>query len=276
MKTLRHLFLAILQFGLCFFIEKIVFGILYYFVAGFPQNMLQVTFYSSVLGNINDRYSNNYGILVVYVMQLITELILFSVFTSYVFAFILNREPKIVFPDKLVIRHRTSEGSNGLLYLCIMIGNKSRVKIRNAVCVLSCYYVQDDDPKKTNGEFKIKMEQPSIDNYFRFFFAIDALPHKIIKDYITNDNTGLKNDVIRVYLSGNTNTLGNSFLVEKKYTLNDIVIGENYVDLKYDVINIFTGKPLYKKVKWKDFKRIDDVDKKQKSIIKKEIHQIIK
>ena len=85
----------------------------------------------------------------------------------------------------------------------------------------------------------------------------------------------MEHDVIKVNLSGNLNTLGNSFLLEKSYKISDITIGENYIDLKYDVVNPFTGKALYRKVKWKEIKRVDDIDKHKKQIIKKELKQII-
>ena len=275
MKNIKKLVMSVIIFGLCYSLEKIIFGLLFYSATGFQQNMFKETVFASVIGSINEVYPNDIRIVTLFAIQSITELIIFSVFTSYVFAYILNREPRIVFPDKLVIRHRTSEGSKGNLYLCIMIGNKSRTKIHNAVCTLSCYYIQENDPKKTNGEFMIKMEQPSIDNYFRFSCDVSILPKKIIKDFYSSNPIGLEHDVIKVNLSGNLNTLGNSFLLEKSYKISDITIGENYIDLKYDVVNPFTGKALYRKVKWKEIKRVDDIDKHKKQIIKKELKQII-
>ncbi len=274
MKTLKKLFFSIIIFGFCYSFEKVLFGILYYISVGLPPNMISKTIFASITGSINNIYPNVLSIIILYVIQSITELILFSVFTSYVFAYLLNRNPKIIFPDKLVIRHRTSEGLKGKIYLCVMIGNKSKIKIHNISCTLSCYYIQENDPKKANGEFKMIKEQPSIDNYFRFSYELDNFPKKIIKDYIANNELGNKYDVIKIYLKGNTNTIGNNFLLEKTYKLKDIVIAENYIDLKYDFTNIFTGKPMFKKVKWKYIKKIENISKEQKQLIKKELWKI--
>lgn len=63
-------------------------------------------------------------------------------------------------------------------------------------------------------------------------------------------------------------------MLEKTYKLKDIVIAENYIDLKYDFTNIFTGKPMFKKVKWKYIKKIENISKEQKQLIKKELWKI--
>lgn len=276
MKTIKNILNSTLIFGLCYTFEKTLFGVLYYFTPNASAHTLTEAVASSILGSITEMCSDNIYILTIFVIQSILELIMFSVFTSYVFAYILNREPRVVFPDKLLVRRRTSVGSNGITYLCIMIGNKSRTKIRNAVCTLSCSYVKDNDGSKTNSEFNTAMLQPTIDNYYRFSCKLTDLPQPLLKHYFENNDTGLEHDVIKITLSGNMNTFGNNFLVEQKYKISDIVIGENYVgpELKCSSESRIINRIIRNRIDWKKLQKIKPMEQEEKESILAEIEKI--
>lgn len=70
------------------------------------------------------------------------EMVCTTVYTGYIFAYILNREPKLILPSKLILRHRTDENLHKHLTLAVLIGNKSRFKLHNVTCTISCFYLK--------------------------------------------------------------------------------------------------------------------------------------
>lgn len=199
-----------------------------------------------------------------------------SVFAGYVFAYMLNRTPNIMLPQKLVIRHRTSENVNGLLSLGVLVGNKSRYALHSVKCIVSCSYVKRENPLYMNVEFQLEQEIQQLHNYFRFSFDIDKFPRKFLSDFVFQKNRAIcvENDSITITITGNANNLGNTFLVSKKYTLNDIIYDEHIPDLSRTIKNPFTGKPLYKLIKWHNFnKYVTNKDKTKQS--EKEIIRLL-
>ena len=59
------------------------------------------------------------------IKQMIEGLV-FAIMGSMIFAYILDRDVRLVFPEKLVIRRRTSEGSEGQLTLGVLLGNPGK------------------------------------------------------------------------------------------------------------------------------------------------------
>ena len=91
-------------------------------------------------------------------------------------------------------------------------------------------------------------------------------------------------ETIIVSITGNSNYIGNSFKISKKYTLSDIVYDEHEPKITKIKKNIFTGKELrnplngkiIKKIDWDELSKIVEVDEigRRKSV--KEIRYIIK
>lgn len=275
MKTLLKIVKSILLYLIFYFVISVMFCSLYYY------NELNSTFSFSevliycLLGNL-DREIEKKGLLAVLSVQKFIEMIASTVLTGYIFAYILNREPVIILPDKLVIRHRTSENVNHLLTLGVLIGNKSRFKIHDVRCTVSCFYVKKKkEPMLTNSEFQVFQEVHSIHNYFRFSFELEEFPRKILYDFIEKDPVCLELDAINVSIRGHSNLMGNTFLISKKYKLSDLVIDEHVPQITYSIKNPLSGKKMFDIIRWDELKRIEEVCEKKRVKTIKEIKRII-
>lgn len=204
----------------------------------------------------------------------VIEITATSVFASYIFTYILNREPKIVFPPKLVIRHRTSAESKNLLSLGVLIGNKSRFDIHNVECTLICYYSKKNSGR-TNGEYSKTYRHPIINDFFRFSFLVEDLPSRFLKNLVDKpSNSNI--DRITICIAGNSGSIGNSFRLAKQYKISDIVFDEHVPEFKDIVKNPLTGKTLYKRTNWKEVMRIEEVDERTRAATVQEIRKIVK
>lgn len=220
---------------------------------------------------------------IIYFMQNIVEVAGIAILTSYIFAYILHREPQIIFPDKLVIRHRTSWETNNKLTLGILIGNKNDFDIHNAVCAITCSYIKKENPLLINSEFTMTDERISLENYYRFSFDLVRFPLQVLKDIIDKPKYFDKETIV-VSITGKGNYIGNSFKISKKYKLSDIVYDEHTPIISRIRKNVFTGndlinpftKKVIKKIDWLELKRIVEVSEAKRNASVNEIKYIIK
>lgn len=234
---------------------------------------------------VNDSVQINNNIVtgLIYFIQNIVEVSAIAILTSYIFAYILNKEPQILFPDKLVIRHRTSWEAKNKLTLGILIGNRNNYSIHNAICSVTCSYIKQENPLLINSEFTLTDERISIENYYRFSFDLAKFPRQVLKDMIEKP-TYFDKETIVVSVAGNCNYIGNSFKISKKYKLSDIVYDEHTPIITHVRKNKFTGKDLLnpfthkviKKIDWSELKRIIEVDEDRRIASVNEIKYIIK
>lgn len=274
MKTLLRISKSILIYFLCYILVNIFFCGIYYFCELKELLSWHDIFIYSLLGNLGNLMKRNEMLLLLSAQQFV-EMLCTTVLTGYIFAYILNREPKILLPDKLIIRHRTSENVEKLLTLGVMVGNKNRFKIHDVRCTVSCCYLKSStDSRLTNSDFQITEEVYSIDNFYRFSFPLKRFPRKILQDFLNKDPRCLEIDTIRVSVSGHSNMIGNAFLVSKKYKLSDLVIDEHMPDAKNAIKNPITKKKMFEFIRWDELFRIEEVgeDERQKTI--DEIRQI--
>lgn len=220
---------------------------------------------------------------VIYLVQNVIDVSATAVLTSFIFTYILNKEPKIIFPDKLVIRHRTSWEEKNKLTLGILVGNKNKYNIHNAVCSITCSYIKQENPLLINSEFTLKDERILLQNYYRFSFDLTKFPKQILKDIIEKPVYYDKETII-VSITGNCNYLGNSFKVSREYKLSDIVYDEHIPHISFVRKNIFTGKDLKNpftgktvfRIDWNEMTKIVDADESKRNISVNEIRYIIK
>lgn len=275
MKTVLKIIKSILLYLIFYFGISAIFCSLYYYnelnsIFSFDEVLIY-----SLLGNLNEEIKKK-GLLAVLSVQKFIEMIASTVLTGYIFAYILNREPVIILPDKLVIRHRTSENVNHLLTLGVLVGNKSRFKIHDVRCTVSCFYVKKNkEPLLTNSEFQVFQEVHSIHNYFRFSFELEKFPRKILYDFIEKDPVCLELDAINVSIRGHSNLLGNTFMISKKYKLSDLVIDEHVPQITYSIKNPLSGKKILDIIRWDELNRIEEVCEKKRIKTIKEIKKII-
>jgi hypothetical protein len=276
MKTILKIAKSILIYFFFYISINLFFCLIYYFAELKNHLSLNEVFIYSLSGILNNEIKENKTLVILGVQRFI-EMICSTVLTGYIFAYILNREPQIILPDKLIVRHRTSENVNHQLTLGVLVGNKSRFKVYDVRCIVHCFYLKNKkEPMLTNSEFEIVQEVHAIDNYFRFSFELEKFPRKILKDFITKDSTCLEIDSISVSVSGHSNILGNTFLISKKYKLTDLIIDEHVPQVKYKVRNPFTKKKIWEFVRWDELNQVEEVGEKRRMKTIDEIKEIIK
>lgn len=279
---IKKIFRSILGYVVFYILDIFVFSCLLY---KYRYNS-DTTFYDFLYRRfVNDSVQINNNIVtgLMYFIQNILEVSAIAILTSYIFAYILNREPQIVFPDKLVIRHRTSWEAKNKLTLGILIGNRNNYSIHNAICSVTCSYIKQENPLLINSEFTLTDERISIENYYRFSFDLAKFPRQVLKDIIEKP-TYFDKETIVVSVAGNCNYIGNSFKVSKKYKLSDIIYDEHTPIITHvrknkltgkDLLNPFTHKVI-KKIDWSELKRIIEVDEDRRNASVNEIKYIIK
>lgn len=202
-------------------------------------------------------------------VQNVMYTVVISVFASYAYACYVYRSLPILFPPKLVIRHRT----NGKLCLGVLIGNKHRAPIHDLECTLTCRYLKDDGG--INREFKLKDCHTIITNYYRFSFEVSELPKELMKTFIYKDSKGMEEDEILVTLSG-IGYANNKFYEKRNYTLSEIVIDEHIPQPEENITNPFTGKVIRRKINWKKLYKEEEVSELKRKEIIEEIRKNFK
>ena len=120
MKTIKKIIKSTFIFGVFYIIEKLVISLFFYEILKDKLSLSEVIL-NIISNNASQIINNNLMLTLILAFGNLVELIGFSILTSYIFAYILNREPKILLPDKLIIRH--SNSSDGVLVLGVMVKN---------------------------------------------------------------------------------------------------------------------------------------------------------
>ena len=264
------------MYSIFYLLVNLSFSLIYYFFEFKNDLSFGNTFIFLLSGTLMNETKDE-KLLMISNLQKFIQMILTTILTGYIFTYILNREPKIILPDKLTIRHRTSENVNHLLTLGILVGNKSRHKIYEVQCVVSCVYLKyNNDSDKINGEFQLVENIHAIDNYYRFSFELEKFPKKMLEDFLDKNTRSLEADTISVSVSGHSKILGNSFLITKKYKLTDLIIDEHTPSLTetHKIKNLFTKKP-WVYIKWDEFNKVEEVSESEREKTVDEIRKII-
>lgn len=196
--------------------------------------------------------------------QNLIHTVVVAIFATYAYTCYVNKPPKILFPPKLVIRHR----ANGTLCFGVIIGNKNKYVLNDLVCTLTFRYQKTDGDM--NGEFKLNDTHTSINNYYRFSFALKDVPIELMEAYISKEPTNMQNDEILVTFSG-VGYANNKFYEKKVYKLSDIVIDEHKPEPWEKVVNPFTNKVIREKMNWRELYREEEVGEFERNNIIKEI-----
>lgn len=146
-----------------------------------------------------------------------------AIITGLMVNALINKEADLVFPDYLVIRQRESECVDKKIALCAMIGNKKSGNIYDVECNIICSYIEKNG-KRCNVIQKtdkcIYME-----NFYRFSFEYTTFPKVFWKHFLMPGN--IHKDYLIVIITGKHCDLGGAFCAQKRYSLNDIIIGDN-------------------------------------------------
>lgn len=227
------------------------------------------------------QYHVNYFTTTVWILADVFDLLSTTVLTGYIFAYITNWKPKIIFPNKLVIRHRTSGEVAHKLSLGVLIANKSRSNLSNVTCSLIFSYRKQIEPRQIVSDTVLRDDRLVLENYYRFSFPLIDFPREILLR-IAEGNYGI-DDSITVHIVGSSNSIGNIFQVERKYKLSDIVFDEHAPNATIYFKNPITGERIklpfanmeLKYIDWKEVIRIEEADEEQRERSIYEIKTIV-
>lgn len=155
-----------------------------------------------------------------------------AIMTGFVFQQVATKKPKIILPDKLIIRRRNFDNA---IVLNVMVGNKDKEFIYNPKCTITCYYPHRKATKSAptanavppmRGHYVREDATAVLQNYYRFGFVLSDFPPKFLDDYL-NKPEGFNAAYIMVMISGSVNYCGQlqQFQIAKAYRLSDIVFG---------------------------------------------------
>lgn len=176
-----------------------------------------------------------------------------AILTGLIFRQVVHITPKVLLPEKLVLRKRYADDA---IVMNVMVGNQGKSFLYNTKCTITCYYVSGTKESGSyagphmNGECVCEDKTAVVQNYYRFGFNIVDIPTKFLEDYI-NKTEDYKKDYVFVMVSGSVEHLGQlqPFQVVKLYRLKDIVFGKSAEQFKQNRVNIFTGK-VQRKLLW--------------------------
>lgn len=265
--------------------------IVYYFVATILLNFAAATIYMwtvetalgwkivwlyTISGQVLQICPVTKIVLIVESVRIALSGIFLALCTSYIFSAILCKPPKIVFPDKLVIRYRTTGSKEGNLALGALIGSKRANTLHNVNCRLSCAYVvkkSETGELLKNSEFNMIETIGSIKNYYRFSFHLDELPVGLLSNYLTKSEESMQKDVVTITLFGKTTDLNREFYISKDYQLSDIIISNQTSPEKNFVKkNYFTKST---RVNWRKFVEVHEDGEEMRRCVINDIEKII-
>ena len=264
----RKLFYAILLYVILFGITTVLFSLIFYFIAksytlcspidNKPEIRYFDWLYFSIMnffGSVDFDKSPDQIKIVVILQHFINSIIL-PLTSGIIFYYILNRPPKILFPNQLIVRKRTSEGTKGQLTLSVLIGNQDVKKVYDVTCQLIYIYIVKGDSGSLglNGETVISSYVPYIENYFRFSYNLDDFPTPMLETLINREGIN-KDSTILLMISGKFSGLGDSFNIEKKYKMPDVIIAkenERLSTFREDV----SGQIIRSKLDWSKINKI--------------------
>ncbi|MBD5554752.1 MAG: hypothetical protein HDQ95_05220 [Roseburia sp.] len=275
MKACKRIAEIVILYFILFVIINMIFSLAYHFVGisnGFSYE--KVLLYS-ISDNLDMRLFDDEKWLILVDLQQFLEVVCTSVMTGFILKIILTREPRIFFPDKLVIRHTTQDDKK-VLSLGVLVGNSNKNVIYDAGCIMQFIY------KSGHGNSKIVDKKENvffIENFCRFSFDLKSkvsyrmLEH-IIDTMKEGENAGY-NDEINVSITGHFITKGNAFLVSRKYTLKDIVIVKDE-DPEFEIYKNSNRRRKLRYADWKKINQFNEAEEDEKRKIIEEMEAIKK
>lgn len=155
---------------------------------------------------------------------LIASLVI-SIATGFIFYFILKRPPKIIFPDKLILRKRIKKNQ---IALTIKIGNREKRKLYEVtIRLFYIYFVKRHDGALVRDATTHFMDNvPYIEKVYRFSFDISRFPESFFDSILEQDGIN-NNNKISIIIYGKYGRFGDDFMLEKDYYIKDIAIAKD-------------------------------------------------
>ena len=227
----RNLIKAILVYLGFFVIASLIFSAIYYFVA--IGNGDTSPYYKWIYFSMMTFTSINYTEVKIYpdtwnivTIQFLVNSLFIPIISGIIFYYIFNRPPRVVLPKKLVVRARTSEGSQGTLTLSAKVANRDKHKIYNVSCQLVYSYFIPES-LAFNRETNFIDSISYVDRTYRFSFELEDFPSIFLKTYLTKSRVNYLNDRIKIIVTGKFGNFGDPFLIEKEFSFEDIEIAKD-------------------------------------------------
>lgn len=230
-STLQMILETVICYILFFLLNNLVFSLTYCIFC--PQLSFYESFFSSLMGKIYEETQNDTVGLISVVYDLLLTIAI-AILTGRLFEILINKQPKVYLPKKLVIYRSHSDN---VIRLGVTVGNPNKAFLNDVKCVISCYFAQiayentssaTQENINMNGKYRNTSSAAEVQNYYRFDFPILELPVEFLQGYAEN-STLSKHNYILVTVSGTCDHLGvqRPFQIKKVYRTGDIIIGKS-------------------------------------------------
>ena len=250
----------------------------------YNSNLNEKRVLAQLLGNQEGSlYNERLRIIALVVIEKFFEIIAFASLTSQLVDAMANSNVKILLPEVLVIRRKTSAGDGqNKLFLNVIVGNPKRLDIVNWVCTINVIY-QKAKRKTQNEKAKINADTvkhytvPYIANYNQFIFKVEELPWPFLEHYLTPGKEGeeyAEVDSIHVIITGENPTNGKTVSVHDYYHRNRIIISNKLLNEEFKK-DVNKERNTWIPINWKLFKRPAPAPKEYRNNVIDEINEII-
>lgn len=240
----------------------------YFFIDGGDCDIFSCILFSlaiSVGHNINEVIVINRVIDVFIILQKFIVGLSLPIFTSFIFYYIVNIRPDVVFPRKLLIR----KNSNGEIVLTILLGNKDYQNNKFYLYDVSCkliysYAVDREHNYRRNAKTQLESFASTVIGFYRFSFPLSKFPRHFVDSILSKDPVCLS-DTLIFTISGKIGPWRSSFIVNKTFRLSEVFIAS-------DNKEIYEEKLVNNKIKeifmWDNMNRlISYTEDKEKEVI---------
>jgi hypothetical protein len=241
----KKLIRVILVYIAIFLLANLLFGIVYFVIANVCEaenTNLGTWIYFSMMNFATISHGDITPIPEMRVFITIHYLcasIVVPIISGLIFYYILNRPPKIIFPEKLIIRRRTSEGNQGQVTLGLQIGNRNKFPIYDVKCKLIYVYYKTrfDGVTARNAETNFTEYVHFVQNYYRFSFSVLDFPKPFVQSIIEPTKLNL-NDGLMIIVQGKYGDYGDDFLITKNYSISDLIIAKDteMINIAYELL----------------------------------------
>lgn len=150
----------------------------------------------------------------------------FALFPAFIFEFLINPVPSVIFPSKILLRKRTSYNCKDIIALMITIRNKhgkNKKYIYDVTAKLT--YSYQDENNANNSNTQLSYHVHLIKNFNSFYYDINSFPKHFFE--LFKEPCEVAHGHIHITLSGKYGSSLHEFILEKTYSTSDILIASS-------------------------------------------------
>lgn len=217
-----YIIAKILKYTIVLFIITLLFGLVYYFNNDQGENIFYNSIYFSfcILLSIPSGETTIEILKFWIVTQKFVNNIVIGICAAFICQDITSKKPPIVLPRKLLLRRRTSPGTNGQIALAFVVGNEYGYARKLYDVTAKLTYTFNDGCNNANTQLFYSVQ--TIKNYNTFYFDINHFPPHFIDSFFDTTKQGQ----IDIFLHGKVGPYLHNFIQETKYSTADIIIAK--------------------------------------------------